>query len=108
MTGRWWPRTAPRSTRSSTNLLAETSIRHGGTGGIGYYHISDTYIALFSRFIPVGVWEAVFLIQGLLDQKSKVKPTKVHADTQGQALPVYAMAHLFGFQLMPRVRTGKT
>jgi TnpA family transposase len=89
------------------NLLAETSIRYGGTGGIGYYHISDTYIALFSRFIPVGVWEAVYLIQGLLDQQSKAKPTKVHTDTQGQALPVYALAHLFGFDLMPRVRNWK-
>jgi TnpA family transposase len=89
------------------NLLAETSIRYGGTGGIGYYHISDTYIALFSRFIPVGVWEAVYLIQGLLDQQSTVKPTKIHTDTQGQALPVYALAHLFGFDLMPRVRNWK-
>lgn len=72
------------------NLLAETSIRYGGVGGIAYYHISDTYIALFSRFIPVGVWEAVHLIQGLLDQVSKVKPAKLHTDTQGQVLPVYA------------------
>ena len=56
------------------NLLAETSIRYGGTGGIGYYYISDTYIALFSKFIPVGVWEAVYLIQGLLEQQSKVTP----------------------------------
>jgi TnpA family transposase len=62
---------------------------------------------LFSRFIPVGVWDAVFLIQGLLDQQSRVKPTKVHTDTQGQALPVYALAHLFGFDLMPRVRNWK-
>jgi TnpA family transposase len=89
------------------NLLAETSIRYGGTGGIGYYYISDTYIALFSRFIPVGVWEAVYLIQGLLDQQSKVKPSQVHTDTQGQALPVYALVHLFGFDLMPRVRNWR-
>ena len=89
------------------NLLAETSIRYGGTGGIGYYYISDTYIALFSKFIPVGVWEAVYLIQGLLEQQSKVTPSKVHTDTQGQALPVYALAHLFGFDLMPRVRNWK-
>jgi TnpA family transposase len=89
------------------NLLAETSIRYGGTGGIGYYDISGTYIALFSRFIPVGVWEAVYLIQGLLDQQSKVKPSQVHTDTQGQALPVYALAHLFGFDLMPRVRNWR-
>ena len=56
------------------NLLAETSIRYGGTGGIAYHYVSDTYIALFSKFIPVGVWEAVHIIQGLLDQQSKVKP----------------------------------
>lgn len=37
------------------NLLAEKHIRYGGYGGIGYYHVSDTYIALFSRFIPCGV-----------------------------------------------------
>ena len=86
-------------------LLLKT--RCGGTSGIGYYYISDTYIALFSRFIPVGVWEAVYLIQGLLDQQSKVKPSRVHTDTQGQALPVYALAHLFGFDLMPRVRNWK-
>jgi len=37
------------------NLLAEYHIRYGGYGGIGYYHVSDTYIALFSHFIPCGV-----------------------------------------------------
>ncbi|MDI6105112.1 Tn3 family transposase [Actinoplanes sp. NEAU-A12] len=89
------------------NLLAETSIRYGGTGGIAYHYVSDTYIALFSKFIPVGVWEAVHIIQGLLDQQSTVKPGTIHADTQGQALPVYALAHLCGFELMPRVRNWK-
>jgi len=34
------------------NLLSEYHIRYGGYGGIGYYHVSDTYIALFSHFIP--------------------------------------------------------
>lgn len=33
------------------NLVAECSIRYGGTGGIAYHHISDTYIA-FSRLRP--------------------------------------------------------
>ena len=43
------------------NLLSEYHIRYGGYGGIGYYHVSDTYIALFSHFIPCGVWEAVYI-----------------------------------------------
>lgn len=40
------------------NLLSEYHIRYGGYGGIGYYHVSDKYIALFSHFIPCGVYEA--------------------------------------------------
>jgi len=80
------------------NLLAETSIRYGGTGGIAYRYISDTDIALFSKFIPCGVWEAVYLIEGLIEQESKVKPDTVHADTQGQSFPVFALAHFVWFR----------
>jgi len=47
------------------NLLAECHIRYGGYGGIGYYHVSDTYVALFSHFIPCGVWEAVYTLERL-------------------------------------------
>jgi TnpA family transposase len=89
------------------NLLAETSIRYGGVGGIAYHYVSDTYVALFSRFIPVGVWEAVHLIEGLLANTSDIQPTAVHADTQGQSFPVFTLATLFGFDLMPRIRNFK-
>ncbi|MFC8833316.1 Tn3 family transposase [Streptomyces griseoincarnatus] len=89
------------------NLLSETSVRYGKPGGIAYHHISDTYIALFTHFIPCGVWEAVYIIEGLLKNTSEVKPTTVHADTQGQSFPVFALAHLLGFDLMPRIRNWK-
>ena len=89
------------------NLLAETSIRYGGVGGIAYHYVSDTYVALFSRFIPCGVWEAVHLIEGLLANTSDIQPSTVHADTQGQSAPVFTLATLFGFDLMPRIRNFK-
>ncbi|RPE47094.1 TnpA family transposase [Streptomyces sp. Ag109_O5-1] len=89
------------------NLLAGTSVRYGKPGGIAYHHISDSYIALFTHFIPCGVWEAVYFIEGLLKNASEVKPTTVHADTQGQSLPVFTLAHLLGFDLMPRIRNWK-
>ncbi len=79
-------------------------MRASGVGGIAYHYISDTYVALFSRFIPCGVWEAVHLIEGLLANTSDIQPTAVHADTQGQSTPVFALATLFGFDLMPRIR----
>ncbi|MFD8563308.1 Tn3 family transposase [Streptosporangium canum] len=34
-------------------------------------------------------------------------PSTVHADTQGQNFPVFALATLFGFDLMPRIRNFK-
>lgn len=89
------------------NLLSEYHIRYGGYGGIGYYHVSDTYIALFSHFIPCGVWEAVYILDGLLKNQSDIQPDTLHADTQGQSAPVFALSHLLGINLMPRIRNWK-
>ena len=86
------------------NLLAETHIRYGGYGGIAMRHVADSYIALFSHFIPCGVWEAVYIIEGLLRNESDVQPDTIHADTQGQSLPVFGVATLLGFELLPRIR----
>ncbi len=90
------------------NLLAETSIRYGGYGGIAYRHIADAYIALFSHFIPCGVWEAVFIFAGLLENASEVvAPEEIHADTQGQSLPAFGLALMLGVELLPRIRNWK-
>jgi TnpA family transposase len=89
------------------NLLSEYHIRYGGYGGLGYYHVSDTYIALFSHFIPCGVWEAVYILDGLLKNQSDIQPDTIHADTQGQSTPVFGLAHLLGINLMPRIRNWK-
>jgi len=86
------------------NLLAEYHIRYGGYGGIAYHHVSDQYVALFSHFIACGVWEAVYIIDGLLKNTSAIQPDTLHADTQGQSTPVFALAHLLGIKLMPRIR----
>ncbi len=86
------------------NLLAEYHIRYGGYGGIAYHHIADTYVALFSHFIPCGVWEAIYIIEGLLQNASDIQPDTVHADTQGQSAPVFALSYLLGIKLMPRIR----
>ncbi len=89
------------------NLLASYHIRYGGYGGIAYHHVSDTYVALFSHFIPCGVWEAVYIIDGLLKNTSDIQPERIHADTQGQSLPVFGLSYLLGIQLMPRIRNWR-
>ena len=86
------------------NLMGERHIRYGGYGGIAYHHISDTYVALFSHFIACGVWEAVYILDGLLKNKSAFQPDTLHADTHGQSEAVFGLAHLLGIKLFPRMR----
>jgi TnpA family transposase len=89
------------------NLISEYHIRYGSHGGIAYHHIADSYVALFSHFIPCGVWEAIYIIEGLLRNTSDIQPEAVTADTQGQSTPVFGLAHLLGIKLMPRIRNWK-
>ena len=89
------------------NLLAEQHIRYGGFGGIAYHHVSDMYIMLFTQFIACGVWEAVHILDGLIRNRSDVSPTTIHADTQGQNLPVFGLSYLLGIKLLPRIRNWK-
>ena len=86
------------------NLLAESHIRYGGFGALAFRLVSDTYIALFSHFIPCGVWEAVYILDSLLSNASDIQPDTIHADTQGASLPVFGLAAILGFDLLPRIR----
>ena len=64
-------------------LMSEYHIRYGGYGGIGYYLVSDNYIALMSRFTTCGSWEGHYILDFLQENKSEVQPDTIHADTQG-------------------------
>jgi TnpA family transposase len=65
------------------NLFGSRHIRYGGYAGIAYHHIANSYIALFTSFIPCGVWEAVHILDALLKNRSEIQPDTLHADTQG-------------------------
>ncbi len=86
------------------NLMAAYSAKYGGYGGMGYYHVSDTYIALFSNFISCGVYEALHIIEGILKNESDIKPQYVHGDTHSQSLPIFGLMYLLGIKLMPRIK----
>ena len=89
------------------SLISEYHIRYGGYGGIAYHHVSDTYVALFTHFFACGVWEAVYILDGLLKNASEIQPRAVASDTQGQSQPVFGLAYTLGIQLMPRIRNWK-
>lgn len=88
------------------NLLSEYHIRYGGYGGIGYYHVSDTYIALFSNFIPCGVHEGTHILD-IFKEDMDMKPDTLHGDTHAQSEVVFGLAYLLGIKLMPRIKNWK-
>ncbi len=92
---------------SAENLMAEYHIRYGGYGGIGYYLIADSYMALYSRFSTCGAWEGHYILDFIEENTSEVQPDTVHADTQGQSTAIFGLAYLLGIQLMPRIRHWK-
>jgi len=40
--------------------------------------ISEKYIALFSHFISCGVREAIYILDGLMENKSDIQPEIIH------------------------------
>lgn len=89
------------------SLMTEYHVRYGGYGGIGYYLVSDTYIALFSRFIACGAFEGHSILDFVAENRSVLQPDTVHADTHGQSAPIFGLAYLLGIELMPRIRNWK-
>lgn len=89
------------------NLLVGMHFRYRRMGAVAYRHVADNYIAVFRSFIPPGVLEAIYVIEGLLKAGLSVQADTVYSDTHGQSEAVFAFTYLNGIQLMPRIRNWK-
>lgn len=89
------------------NLLVGMHFRYRKMGAVAYRHVADNYIAVFRHFIPPGVLEAVYVIEGLSKAGLSVQADTVYSDTHGQSETVFAFTYLHGIQLMPRIRNWK-
>jgi TnpA family transposase len=91
----------------SQNLLAAHHIRYGRYGGVGYYHVSDQYIALFSNFISSAVHESVYLLDGVVENDSDMKISKVYGDSWAQSEVLFGLSFLMRIAIMPRIKRFK-
>lgn len=89
------------------NLLAGFHFRYRKMGAVAYRHVANNYIAVFRHFIAPGIWEAIYVIEGLLKAQLSVEADTVYSDTQGQSAAVFAFTYLLGINLMPRIRNWK-
>ena len=89
------------------NLLAAHHICYGRYGGVGYYHVSDRYIATFSNFISCGAHESIYLLDGVVENDSDMQAKKVHGDSWVQSEVLFGLAALLAIQIMPRIKQFK-
>jgi TnpA family transposase len=89
------------------NLLAAHHIRYGRYGGVGYYHVSDQYIALFSNFISCGVHESIYLLDGVVENDSTMQAKKIYGDSWAQSEVLFGLSFLLTVLIMPRIKHFK-
>ena len=68
------------------------------------------YIAYFNSIsIAAGAREGIYLFDDRLQQNDSIlKATGIYSDTHGQSAAIYGLAHLFGVELLPRIRKWRS
>jgi len=91
-------------------LLASYYPRYYGyyDKAIGIYtHVSDQFSVFNTRAISCGLREALYVIDGLLENNTILKIKAHTTDTHGYTEIVFALCFLLGFYFMPRIRDLK-
>ena len=94
----------------ASSLLASYYPRYYGyyQKAIGIYtHISDQYSVFSTKVISCSPREALYVLDGLLENNTILQPYKHTTDTHGYTEIIFALCHLLGYEFMPRIRDLK-
>jgi TnpA family transposase len=72
-----------------------------------YTHTSDQYSVFGTRPISCAPREAPWVIDGLLENDTVLRPREHYTDTGGYTEHVFGLCHLLGYSFMPRLRDLK-
>lgn len=101
---------AQRFGMRARSLLASYYPRYYGyyEKAIGIYtHVSDQYSVFSTKVISCSPREALYVLDGLLDNNTILQIREHTTDTHGYTEIVFALCHLLGFYFMPRIRDLK-
>ena len=72
--------------------------------GVTYYNFtSDQFTGFHSIVIPGTLRDSLYILEGLLEQQTSLKPMEVMADTAGVSDMVFGLFWLLGYQFSPRL-----
>ncbi len=92
------------------SLLASYYPRYYGyyEKAIGIYtHVSDQYAVYSTKAISCSPREALYVLDGLLENNTILKIREHTTDTHGYTEIVFALCYLLGYYFMPRIRDLK-
>jgi TnpA family transposase len=86
-------------------INAGPNSKYFGTGrGITYYNFtSDQFTGFHGIVIPGTLRDSLFILEGLLEQKTSLNPREVMSDTAGYRDLVFGLFWLLGYQFSPRL-----
>ena len=72
-----------------------------------YTHTSDQHSVFHTQVISCSVREAIYVLDGLLNNNSILRPKEHFVDTHGYTDQLFGLCHLLGYSLMPRLNVSK-
>jgi TnpA family transposase len=69
-----------------------------------YTHVSDQYSVFGTRVISCSPREALYVLDGLLENNTLLRLQTHHTDTHGFTEHIFGLAYLLGYSFMPRLR----
>jgi len=72
--------------------------------GVTYYNFtSDQFTGFHDIVIPGTLRDSLYILDGLLEQQTSLRPTELMADTAGYSDVVFGLFWLLGYQFSPRL-----
>ena len=76
----------------------------GADRGITYYNFTaDQYTGFHSIVVPGTLRDSIYILEGLLEQKTNLNPAEIMADTAGASDLIFGLFWLLGYQFSPRL-----
>jgi len=76
---------------------------HSGRGITYYNFVSDQYSGFHGIVIPGTLRDSLYILEGILEQKTSLNPTEIMTDTAGVSDTIFGLFWLLGYQFSPRL-----
>lgn len=86
------------------NLLNEWHHRYKGKGVMIYWHVDKKALCIYSQLKTCSSSEVGAMIKGVVDHDTQMNMNEVFVDTHGQSVVGFAVSHMLGFDLLPRLK----